>query len=156
MENTTSEELVCDNVYLHSRDTGARSIDPKKYFKDGEKLQKQFFDTLYDDPDGLNNRSVFYAAQSYMDACEFDLALKWYNLYLKILGGWTEQYFEANTRIARILIQLKKPYEEIETRDLLRKMGYRANGTWTMKEILDAVRELEERYLKKQCTKKPE
>ena len=50
----------------------------------------------------------------------------------------------------------KKPYEEIETRDLLRKMGYRANGTWTMKEILDAVRELEERYLKKQCTKKPE
>ena len=112
-EYTTSEELVCDNVYLHSRDTGARSIDPKKYFKDGEKLQKQFFDTLYDDPDGLNNRSVFYAAQSYMDACEFDLALKWYNLYLKLKDGWTEQYFEANTRIARILIQLKKPYEEI-------------------------------------------
>ena len=73
----TSEELVCNDVYLHSRDTGNRSTDPLKYFKDGERLQKQFFDTLYDDPDGLNDRSVFYAGQSYLDAGEYELALKY-------------------------------------------------------------------------------
>ena len=107
------DELVNPDIYLHSRDTGARSIDPKKYFKDGERLQKQFFDTLYFDPDGLNGRSVFYAAQSYMDAQEWDLALKWYSLYLKFNNTWNEQVFESHTRIARILTILKKSYEEI-------------------------------------------
>ena len=110
----TSEELVCNDVYLHSRDTGNRSTDPLKYFKDGERLQKQFFDTLYNDPDGLNDRSAFYTAQSYMDANEHDLALKWYSLYLKLKGTWTEQVFESHIRIATILIKLERPYFEIK------------------------------------------
>ena len=110
----TSEELVCSDVYLHSRDTGSRSIDPLKYFKDGQRLEKQFFDTLYDDPDGLNDRSVFYTAQSYLDAKEYELALKWYSLYIKLKYTWVEQVFESHLRIAKILIELKKPYEEIK------------------------------------------
>ncbi len=42
---------------------------------------------------------------------------------------------------------------EIENKELLRKLGNRMNGTWTMKEILDAIRELEERELRKELTK---
>jgi len=110
----TSEELVCNDVYLHSRDTGNRSTDPLKYFKDGERLQKQFFDTLYDDPDGLNDRSVFYAGQSYLDAGEYELALKWYSLYLKLKDTWIEQVFESHLRIASTLIQLQRSYTDIK------------------------------------------
>ena len=42
---------------------------------------------------------------------------------------------------------------DIENKDLLRKLGHRMNGTWTMEEVLDAIRELEERELRKQLTK---
>ena len=40
----------------------------------------------------------------------------------------------------------------IENKDLLRKLGHRMNGTWTMEEVLDAIRELEERELRKKLT----
>ena len=110
---STTEELVCDNVYLHSRDDGSRSNDPLKYFNDGEKLKKQFFDTLYQDPDELNNRSVFYTAQSYLDAQKPELALQWYCLYLKLKDTWIEEVFESHLKIAKILIDMKKSYDEI-------------------------------------------
>ena len=42
---------------------------------------------------------------------------------------------------------------DIENKELLRKLGHRMNGTWTMEEVLDAIRELEERELRKQLTK---
>ena len=42
---------------------------------------------------------------------------------------------------------------DIENKELLRKLGHRMNGTWTMEEVLDAIRELEERELRKQITK---
>ena len=42
---------------------------------------------------------------------------------------------------------------DIENKGLLRKLGHRMNGTWTMEEVLDAIRELEERELRKQLTK---
>jgi len=42
---------------------------------------------------------------------------------------------------------------DIENKELLRKLGYRMNGTWSMEEVLDAIRELEERELRKQLTK---
>ena len=40
----------------------------------------------------------------------------------------------------------------IENKELLRKLGHRMNGTWTMKEVLDAIRELEEKELRKKLT----
>ena len=110
---SVNHELVKDDVYLLSRDTGNRSTDPLKYFKDGERLQKQFFDTLYDDPDGLNNRSVFYAARSYYDANEHELALKWFNLYLRLKNTWEEEQFQSHLQIADSLIQLKRDYTDI-------------------------------------------
>ena len=109
-----SEELVCDDVYLHSRDRGSRSEDPFKYLKDAELLKQQFFDTLYDDPDELNNRSVFYTAQSYFDSNEYELALKWYSLYTKLKDTWIEEEFESYIRISNCLIRLNRSYSDIE------------------------------------------
>mgnify|MGYP007063436480 FL=1 len=41
---------------------------------------------------------------------------------------------------------------DIENKELLRKLGHRMNGTWTMEEVLDAIRELEEKELRKKLT----
>lgn len=109
-----SSVFVSDDFYLLSRDTGARSFDPEKYHKDALRLKDQFFNTLFDDPDNLNNRSVFYTAQSYMDSGNFEEAIKWYNLYLKLKYTWQEEQFESCIRIARCLIRLKKSKQLIE------------------------------------------
>ena len=43
--------------------------------------------------------------------------------------------------------------DDIENKELLRKLGNRMNGTWTMKEVLDAIRALEEKHLKDKIEK---
>lgn len=98
--------VCCDSV-------GARSFDPEKYLKDAKKLKKQFFETLYDDPDNLNARSVFYTAQSYMDYGDLNKAIEWYSLYLHINNTWVEERFESLVRIARCLIQLGRGKDEV-------------------------------------------
>jgi tetratricopeptide (TPR) repeat protein len=85
---------------------GARSQDPEKYYKDALNIQKQFFDTLLDDPDDLNIRSVFYTAQSYFDCGRTEDALRWYRLYTKMSDGWIEEKFESHMRISRCMMLL--------------------------------------------------
>jgi glycosyltransferase involved in cell wall biosynthesis len=92
---------------------GSRAFDPKKYFYDAEKLKKQFFDTLYNDPDGLNTRSVFYTAQSYMDYGMYKEALEWNCLYLKLKNTWIEEQFEAQMRISICLMRMNATKEEV-------------------------------------------
>jgi|UniRef100_A0A6C0CJ45 hypothetical protein len=101
-----SRVFISESFYLLSRDTGSRSNDPEKYYKDALRLKDQFFNTLFDDPDNLNNRSVFYTAQSYMDSNKLEDAIKWYNLYLKLKNTWTEEQFESCIRIAKCLIRI--------------------------------------------------
>lgn len=99
-------DLTNKNFYVLAEGVGSRSFDPKKYFYDAEKLQKQFFDTLYEDPYGLNNRSVFYAAQSYMDCQMWREGLMWNRLYTKICDTWIEEKFEAQMRISKCMMVL--------------------------------------------------
>lgn len=100
--------LTNKNFYMNSRDTGNRSSDPEKYYKDALKLTDQFFRTLVDDPDGLNARSIFYTAQSYYDSRRFEKAAEWYSLYTKIKHSWDEEVFESYIRLAEIFKILKK------------------------------------------------
>lgn len=113
-EGYNTGDLSMYGFYISGEGIGSRSFDPKKYFYDAEKLQKQFFDTLDEDPDGLNNRSVFYTAQSYMDCGMNDEAVKWNRLYLKIKDTWIEERFEAQMRIARLYLRMEKPIELAE------------------------------------------
>jgi glycosyltransferase involved in cell wall biosynthesis len=92
----------CDGI-------GSRAFDPKKFWYDGERLTKQFFDCLITDPDNILTRSAFYAAQSYMDYGEdgcIEKGLQWYRIFMLFPDTWIEERFEAQLRIARCLMIL--------------------------------------------------
>lgn len=110
-----NHELI-DNTswYLLSQDVGTRKLDPNKYQKDAVKLQKQFFDTLVDDPDELNIRSIFYTAQSYFDCSDYEQAIKWYCIYTKFKDTWIEELFESHIRITTCMIYLGYPFVRIK------------------------------------------
>lgn len=105
--------VICDPV-------GSRAFDPKKYLYDAERLEKQFWDTLVEDPDGLNHRSVFYCAQSYMDygtgnneLGAIKKSLQWNRLYTKLQNTWIEERFEAQMRVSRCLMRLDATVQEV-------------------------------------------
>ena len=107
--------------YIIADAIGSRIFDPKKYLYDAEKLEKQFWETLIDDPDGLNYRSVFYTAQSYMDHAlgnndvfYIKKSLQWYTLFTKLANTWNEEHFESQMRISQCLIRLKEDFNKIK------------------------------------------
>jgi glycosyltransferase involved in cell wall biosynthesis len=106
-------DLSNKDFYISFESKGARNFDPKKFEKDAEKLQKQFFDTLINDPYEINCRSAFYTAQSYTDCKNWVESLKWYKLYLKLKGTWEEEVFESQLRIASCMITLNYAPEKI-------------------------------------------
>lgn len=109
-----SSFFIKDDLWVDCEDIGARSFDPEKYSKDAKLLEQQFWDTLYNDEDGLNNRSVFYTAQSLMDSKQYEKALNWYCLYTKLKNTWIEEVYESYLRISELLILLERSYCEIE------------------------------------------
>jgi hypothetical protein len=92
--------LTDKNFWLLSRDTGSRSNDSDKYYKDALILQKQFIDTSLFDEDELNSRSIFYTAQSFYDCGKYEEAMKWYMIYTKLKDIWNEEEFESYMRIS--------------------------------------------------------
>ena len=106
-DNIPDGYFIDRNFYLNSRDKGNRSLDSEKYYKDAIILSKQFFDTLIDDPDNLNSRSVFYTAQSYFDCQKYEESAKWYSLYTKLNNTWIEETFESYLRLGLIYRILK-------------------------------------------------
>lgn len=150
---TTSDLFVSGNIYVDNELRGARQNDPEKYIKEAVKLQKQFFDTLYIDEDGLNSRSAFYAAQSYKDSGHYQDAINWYSLYTKLKNTWIEEVYIAYVSIAHCLINLKKPLEEIE--NIIKKasetISDRAEAYYIMGKYLNnnGNTELGYKYLKK-------
>jgi glycosyltransferase involved in cell wall biosynthesis len=75
---------------------GARGRDPATYKRDALLLEG----ALVDKPD--NPRYTFYLAQSYRDAGEIDLALRYYRRRVE-LGGWEEEIWYSMHQIARLL-----------------------------------------------------
>ena len=106
-DQTIVADISDREAYVSGEERGSRMFDPKKYFIDAEKLKRQFFDTLLDDPYNLNRRSAFYTAQSYMDCGMFHESIKWNRLYLNLQNTWDEERFEAQMRVALCMINLK-------------------------------------------------
>jgi glycosyltransferase involved in cell wall biosynthesis len=100
-------DLTEQNFFLNSRDTGNRSNDPEKYYKDALNLKQQFFNTLLDDPDNLNARSVFYTAQSYKDSGRLIESAQWYTLYTRLSNTWFEETFESYLNLGRLSQRLR-------------------------------------------------
>jgi glycosyltransferase involved in cell wall biosynthesis len=111
--NTTSLDLSNRGFYISGEGIGSRAFDPKKFYYDAVKLEKQFWETLVDDPDGLNMRSVFYTAQSFMDSDMHQEGLRWNSLYLKMNNGWIEEKFEAQMRVSLCMMNLDYSHDRI-------------------------------------------
>lgn len=111
---TSSKELISNYNYIYSTENIFSDENKKKFIYYSTKLKKQFLNTLYDDPYNLNNISVFYTAQCYMNAYENKKAIEWFNLYLKLKNNCKEKEFECNLRIMELLIRLKKCYNIIK------------------------------------------
>ena len=106
--------------FIDANGIGSRAFDPRKFWYDGERLTKQFWDCLIEDPDNLLTRSAFYAGQSYMDygnqvgdhECT-EKGLQWNRLFLNLKDTWIEERFEAQMRISRCLMRLPNHNEKL-------------------------------------------
>jgi glycosyltransferase involved in cell wall biosynthesis len=87
--------LVFQGVSNWINSDGARSKDPKKYYKDAEVFQE----ALKTDPN--NSRYVFYLAQSYRDAGEAALALEYYKKRAA-MKGFDQEVFISLYAIAML------------------------------------------------------
>lgn len=86
--------------YIDSRRLGARNLgDPKvKYLKDA----RVFEEALNVETDTeLINRYLFYLAQSYRDADEYELAIKWYLKRIEA-KGWAEEVWFSKYQIGKM------------------------------------------------------
>jgi len=91
------------NIY---RSEGYRSRDLQKYHKDAKVLEK----ALEKEPN--NSRYVFYLAQSYKDAGDFESALKNYEKRTK-MGGWEQEVFWSLYQFAILQETLKMPADVV-------------------------------------------
>lgn len=103
-EGVLHEYLRCDDAkteqYLEGMITkphrdGARARDPQTYRRDALLLER----ALIDDPQ--NARYVFYLAQSYRDAGDPELAIRWYRKRAA-LGGWPDEVWYSLYQIAQL------------------------------------------------------
>lgn len=85
---------------------GFRSTDPQKYQKDAKILEE----ALKTDPN--NTRNVFYLAQSYRDAADYEPALKNYAKRVS-MGGWDQEVFWAMFQQAVMQESLNMPAETV-------------------------------------------
>jgi glycosyltransferase involved in cell wall biosynthesis len=79
-------QTILPNCHIAIRPVGHRSMDPAKYIKDAEVLEK----ALKNEPN--NSRYVFYCAQSYRDAGNLDKALSYYMKRTEMIGYDEEKY----------------------------------------------------------------
>ena len=105
------EVLMCDApfttevlegvTYIVTCD-GARSQDQKKFYKDAAILE----DALKKEPN--NTRYMFYLAQSYRDAGEYEKSIEWYQKRIS-KGGWIAELFWSVLQVALCQEILGKP-----------------------------------------------
>jgi len=94
-----------DDIIIVSPREGTRARDPHTFKRDALMLEQE----LIDRPN--NSRIVFYLAQSYRDADDFDLAIRYYERRIK-MGGWHEEVFISLYQIARTKLLRGDPWTE--------------------------------------------
>lgn len=100
-----SYKTISDKIKIIARTEGARSKDPQKYLKDALLLEKEYISlknskNLHMDID--ENRTLFYLAQSYRDAKEYNRAIKYYKLRIK-KGGWNEEQYVSYCNLINLV-----------------------------------------------------
>lgn len=80
------------DYYIESGRKGARNLDPDKYFKDAQILEKAFDQ---EKEEGLKNRYAFYCAQSYRNHGNTHDAITWYTKCLDLNNWVQEKYYSC-------------------------------------------------------------
>jgi glycosyltransferase involved in cell wall biosynthesis len=104
LQAKTCETLKHIKNIVHT--DGARSKDPKKFYKDAQVLEK----ALEQEPN--NTRYQFYLAQSYRDAQMPELAIKHYEKRVA-MGGWDQEVFWSLFEIGNLQARLGKTEEAV-------------------------------------------
>ena len=112
--------MVClpinGNYHIEARTEGGRNLDvtpQEKYLKDAEVILDALTNEKSPHYEPENSRYLFYLAQSYFDAGEYDLAKEWYIRRAKA-GGWEEEVFYAMYRVGICNCLLERPWNEIQ------------------------------------------
>ena len=95
-----------DGPLVIYRAEGARSLDPLKFQRDAEVLER----ALRAEP--ANTRYRFYLAQSHRDAGNLETALDQYRHRAR-QGGWAEEVYVSLLQAARLLERLGRPPAEV-------------------------------------------
>ena len=99
-------EKLDGDYYLDSRRLGSRSKEENKYMKDAQ----IFEELLKDEP--LNDRYMFYCAQSYFDSKNYESAIKFYEKRVK-RKGFVEEVYYSLYRIGECKVLLKYSLKDI-------------------------------------------
>ena len=86
-----SKGSISGEYYIISGRTSSRNNDPDKYLNDARILEEGYY-TAIKNNDNLSHRYVYYCANSYCDAGDFENAIKWYKLTLSANGWFDERY----------------------------------------------------------------
>lgn len=104
-DQAQSVEILAD-VTNHVHTDGCRSQDPQKYQKDAKLLEA----SIKENPN--DTRTMFYLAQSYKDALEYDHALEVYQKRIG-MGGWDQEVFWSLLMVGRLKELLKMPSQDV-------------------------------------------
>ncbi len=94
-----------DNILIHAPREGARARDPHTFKRDALMLEQE----LLEHPD--NTRTIFYLAQSYRDAKDIELAIRYYKKRA-MMGGWREEVFMSAYQIASLMMRKGDPWPD--------------------------------------------
>lgn len=99
-------KILNGDYYIASRRLGNRNKDPEKYKKDAIILEKEL------EKNPSDTRNVFYCAQSYFDYENFEKAAEKYSQRVA-MGGWKEEVFVSQFRIAACLQRMKENISKV-------------------------------------------
>ena len=97
--------IVLDDLYVDSRSEGARSKDVDKYKHDAELLEGYLIDYPTDE------RSMFYAAQSWRDYGNVEKAYYWYSKRADTITAWQQERYVSLYNMIKLTDSLEKKFE---------------------------------------------
>ncbi len=132
-DQATTSGRIEGHYYIDSRRLGARSLDPEKYRKDAEILER----ALEGEP--LNSRYWFYLGQSWFDAQEYQRSREAYAKRAE-MQGWVEEVFYSLYRVGVCDIKLGADEKQVVA-DLLAAYNYRPTRAESLHELARYFRE---------------
>jgi glycosyltransferase involved in cell wall biosynthesis len=97
--------VLLEDLYIDARTEGSRSKDINKYKHDAELLEKD----LEENP--RNERSMFYAAQSWRDYGNKEKALYWYGRRADTIAGWHQERYISLYNMVKLTDSLELKFQ---------------------------------------------